>query len=192
LVAQGGAGAGRLAAARVTLVGTCTEVDAAAQEAATARYLDVHPGAFWARFPDFAVHRLDIEAIRFVRGFGEMGWVEPDAFATAEPDPVAPGELAVMRDWRSGASGSDSCSNRPPMPATPWSRCFAQPRRPADPDPVVQDQAGCRSRSRRRWSGTAGFEVAPTTSSSSNRCVAAAISSTAAWNAGWLTADGAR
>lgn len=96
LVAQGGAGAGRLAAARATLVGTFTEVDAAAQEAATVRYLDVHPGAFWARFPDFAVHRLDIEAIRYVRGFGEMGWVEPDAFATAEPDPVAPGELGIV------------------------------------------------------------------------------------------------
>ena len=96
LVTAGGDGAGRLAAARATLVGTFERVDERAQPAATQRYLDVHPGAFWARFPDFAMYRLDVRAIRYVRGFGEMSWVEPEAFAAADPDPIAPAEAGIV------------------------------------------------------------------------------------------------
>ncbi|WP_052665515.1 HugZ family protein [Nitriliruptor alkaliphilus] len=88
LVTEGGDGAGRLAAARATLVGRVTRVAEADQDAAMEAYLVVHPGAFWARFPDFAVHRLDVEAIRYVRGFGEMSWVDPAGYASAEADPV--------------------------------------------------------------------------------------------------------
>jgi heme iron utilization protein len=96
LVTEGGDGAGRLAAARVTLVGTVTPVPDHEQETATATYLAVHPGAFWARFPDFAVHRLEVEAIRHVRGFGEMSWVPPTTYHEAEPDPVAPAETGIV------------------------------------------------------------------------------------------------
>jgi heme iron utilization protein len=96
LVTEGGDGAGRLAAARVTLVGTIAPVPDHEQEAATATYLAVHPGAFWARFPDFAVHRLEVEAIRHVRGFGEMSWVPPATYDEAEPDPVAPAEAGIL------------------------------------------------------------------------------------------------
>ncbi|MFP5308615.1 MAG: HugZ family protein [Actinomycetes bacterium] len=97
LVTAGGDGAGRLAAARATLVGTLATVEGDdAQAAALEAYLAVHPEAFWARFPDFTVHRLEVEAIRYVRGFGEMGWVDPAAYATAEPDPVAPAEARIV------------------------------------------------------------------------------------------------
>ena len=96
LATAGGDGAGRLAAARATLVGTCTRLGDDEQEAATARYLEVHPGAFWARFPDFSVHRLEVEAIRYVRGFGEMGWVAPADYGDAEPDPLADAEAGVV------------------------------------------------------------------------------------------------
>lgn len=89
-------GAGRLAAARATLVGSMVPVPGEAQDAATATYLQAHPGAFWARFPDFAVHRLDVVAIRYVRGFGEMSWVDPAEYAGAEPDPVAPAEVGIV------------------------------------------------------------------------------------------------
>lgn len=101
LVAASGEGAGRLAVARATLVGSVQPVADDAQAAATARYLEVHPGAFWARFGDFAVRRLAVEAIRYVRGFGEMSWVEPAAYASAEADPLAaaePGIVAHMND----------------------------------------------------------------------------------------------
>ncbi len=97
LVTAGGDGAGRLAAARVTLVGRITPVADDAQPAATERYLAVHPDAFWARFPDFGMHRLQVEAIRYVRGFGEMGWVSPEAYAAAEADPIdAAAELRIV------------------------------------------------------------------------------------------------
>ncbi len=96
LVAAEGDGAGRLAVARATLLGRCTPVADAAQGAATERYLEVHPGAFWARFPDFAMHRLEVEAIRYVRGFGEMGWVTPGDYAAAQADPVTPHEAGIV------------------------------------------------------------------------------------------------
>ncbi len=94
LITAAGEGAGRLAVARATLIGTFGPVKD--QEKATARYLQIHPGAFWARFPDFSVHRLGIEAIRYVRGFGEMSWVEPGDFATAEADPLAGAEVGIV------------------------------------------------------------------------------------------------
>jgi putative heme iron utilization protein len=95
LVTEGGDGAGRLAAARATLVGTMAPVAEEDQAAATDAYLVAHPGAFWARFPDFHVARLDIEAIRYVRGFGEMSWADVAEYPIAEPDPVHPGQAGV-------------------------------------------------------------------------------------------------
>lgn len=96
LVTAGGDGAGRLAAARATLVGSMVQLPASAQDAATATYLQAHPGAFWARFPDFAVRRLEVAAIRYVRGFGEMSWVDPGEYADAAPDPVVPAEAGIV------------------------------------------------------------------------------------------------
>lgn len=96
LVTGSGDGAGRLAAQRATLLGAMTPVPDDAQDAATEAYLAVHPDAFWARFPDFFVARLEVSAIRYVRGFGEMGWADPAAYAAAEPDPVAPAEAGIV------------------------------------------------------------------------------------------------
>lgn len=96
LVTAGGSGAGRLAAARATLVGRFSRLADAEQPAATERYLEVHPGAFWARFPDFAMHRLHPEAIRYVRGFGEMSWVGVEGYLAAEPDPLAEAEAGIV------------------------------------------------------------------------------------------------
>jgi putative heme iron utilization protein len=97
LVAAAGDGAGRLAVARATLLGELVRVDDEDQDDAVARYLEVHPGAFWARFPDFAVHRLEVSSLRYVRGFGEMGWVTPADYAAAAPDPVAPAEDGIVQ-----------------------------------------------------------------------------------------------
>ena len=96
MVTASGDGAGRLAAARATLLGTMEPVPDEEQDSATEAYLRVHPDAFWARFPDFFVARLDTTAIRYVRGFGEMGWADADDYAAAEPDPVAPAEADIV------------------------------------------------------------------------------------------------
>lgn len=89
-------GTGRLAGARATLIGEMVPVDAEEQDAATSDYLAAHPGAYWAEFPDFGVHRLEVVAIRYVRGFGEMSWVDAQAYRTAEPDPTAPAEHGIV------------------------------------------------------------------------------------------------
>lgn len=96
LVTASGDGAGRLAAARATLIGTMHAIEGAAQEEATKAYVTAHPGAFWAKFPDFAVRRLDVLAIRYVRGFGEMSWVPSDEYGSAGADPVAPSEAGIV------------------------------------------------------------------------------------------------
>lgn len=96
LVTASGDGAGRLAAARATLLGTLRPVTADDREAATETYRSVHPGAFWIDFDDFFVARLEIERIRYVRGFGEMSWVDVDSYSRAEPDPVAPTESQIV------------------------------------------------------------------------------------------------
>lgn len=90
------AGTDRLAGERATLLGETTRLPGEDQEEAVATYLRAHPGAFWARFPDFHVHRLEITTIRYVRGFGEMSWVEAADYADAEPDSLAADEAGIV------------------------------------------------------------------------------------------------
>lgn len=106
LVAADGDGSGRLAVARATLLGEVQRIPDDQQDAATAAYLAVHPGAFWARFPDFAMHRLDVQAVRYVRGFGEMSWVDIDAYPDAEADPVAAAESRIVEHMNEDHQGA--------------------------------------------------------------------------------------
>ena len=89
-------GTGRLAGARATLLGEMVPVDPEGRDSATSTYLDAHPGAYWAQFPDFGIHRLEVVAVRYVRGFGEMSWVDADAYRAAEPDPLASAEAGIV------------------------------------------------------------------------------------------------
>lgn len=73
-----------LASPRVTLLGHVRRVPDDEVAAARDAYLARHPeAAKWAAFADFAFHRLEIETIRFVVGFGKMGWVDPAEYARA-------------------------------------------------------------------------------------------------------------
>jgi putative heme iron utilization protein len=91
------AGADPLAAGRVTLVGEMAEVtDPEARAAARAGYLAANPTAFYVDYGDFRCLRLEVGAIRYVGGFGRMSWVDPDAYATAEPDPLAGAAPAII------------------------------------------------------------------------------------------------
>ncbi|APR84514.1 Putative heme iron utilization protein [Minicystis rosea] len=91
-----------LSVARVTLLGPCRPVPEADREAARAAFLAVHPDAEqYASFKDFAFHRLEPSAVRYVGGFGRMSWVSAADYLAAEPDPIAPqaeGILAHMND----------------------------------------------------------------------------------------------
>jgi putative heme iron utilization protein len=84
----------RLALSRVTLVGEMKVLAGAEREAALDLYLAGHPTAFYVRFDDFSAYRLEVEAIRYVGGFGRMSWVTAEDYASAEPDPLLGGSAA--------------------------------------------------------------------------------------------------
>ncbi len=89
-VTQPGVTGDPLAAGRVTLMGEARRLPEAAAAAARAAYLERHPhAASWADFGDFGFWRLEIVDVYFVGGFGAMGWVDPDEYRAARPDPLA-------------------------------------------------------------------------------------------------------
>jgi putative heme iron utilization protein len=84
---------------RLTLLGTARRIEgntAVAREAFLAR----HPeGRSYVDFGDFAFWQLDVEAGRWVGGFGRMAWCTPEEYREAEADPtppVAPGAVTHL------------------------------------------------------------------------------------------------
>jgi putative heme iron utilization protein len=59
-------------------------------------FLKAHPGAHYVRFADFLSYKLVSNKIRMISGFGEMGWLSPEAFAAAEPDFVSAGARGAV------------------------------------------------------------------------------------------------
>lgn len=87
-----------LGLARATLVGNCSRVDASALETVRPRYLDRHPNArYWVDYSDFSFHRMRVEEVYYVGGFGVMGWVDGEAYATAEPDPLRHAAAEILK-----------------------------------------------------------------------------------------------
>lgn len=77
-------GAEPLALGRVTLLGRVIAVPAAEAGTAKARFLARHPeAATYLQLPDFAFYRLEVEGVRYVAGFGRMGWVAAADYAAA-------------------------------------------------------------------------------------------------------------
>ncbi|MGE3284884.1 MAG: HugZ family protein [Pseudonocardia sp.] len=100
LVADDGPG-DPLAHARATLLGPVTVLDGADRDAAAEVYEAAHPGSYVQDFHDFRLHRLAVDAVRFVGGFARMSWVDPPEYGAAEPDPTrrfAAGVVAHMND----------------------------------------------------------------------------------------------
>src|SRR5262249_46834054 len=63
-----------LARGRVTIVGRCAEV---ARDEVAADYLTRHPSAAqYLALKDFGFWRLEVENVRYVGGFGKMGWID--------------------------------------------------------------------------------------------------------------------
>jgi len=66
-----------LQGARATLLGTAEAPEGAARADALERYLARFPEASeWATAHDFTPFVLRVERVRWIRGFGSMGWVE--------------------------------------------------------------------------------------------------------------------
>jgi hypothetical protein len=96
LVTETSEGADALAAGRVTLVGSTSRIAPDEHDAARERYLSAHPHAYYIDFDDFDIYRLEVEAIRFVGGFGLMSWVDPARYASAQPDPIRPAAHGIV------------------------------------------------------------------------------------------------
>jgi len=85
--------------ARVTLIGRFAPATAEEATAITRRYLRYHPTAErYLALGDFSFLAMDVERLRFIGGFGAMGWLDG-----AELDPLDPlsdeDEISLMRNF---------------------------------------------------------------------------------------------
>ena len=95
LVMQSGNDADPLGMARATLLGTVNRIDVS--DELRAAYLQRHPNArHWIDYTDFAFYRLDVAQIYFVGGFGAMGWVPREDYASASADPLADSAAGII------------------------------------------------------------------------------------------------
>jgi putative heme iron utilization protein len=85
-----------LALGRATVMGGMVVLEGEERAAALQRYRAAHPGAFYADFADFRIHRLEVAAVRYVGGFGRMSWVDATRYAHAEPDPLRPHRAGIV------------------------------------------------------------------------------------------------
>ena len=84
-----------LGSARVTLLGTAAPAPA---EEVRDRYFSRYEDArYWQEYSDFAFYRLEVAAVYFIGGFGVMGWVPAEAYAAAQPDPLADAAPGIIR-----------------------------------------------------------------------------------------------
>ncbi len=91
-----------LAAGRVTLVGRLVAIPAEAVADLRGPYLERNPyAAGFVSYGDFGWWRLEITSVRYVGGYGRMGWVDPELYAAARPDPIrhlAAGAIEHLND----------------------------------------------------------------------------------------------
>jgi putative heme iron utilization protein len=96
LVTQSGNSSDPLGMARVTLLGTVTRVENVG-DALRSAYLARHPNArHWIEYSDFGFFRLDVTQLYYVGGFGVMGWVTAEDYASAEADPLAAAAQGII------------------------------------------------------------------------------------------------
>ena len=70
---------------RATIVGSAERVENRAEYRDL--YLAAHPAsATFIDFPDFAFYRLRAERVRYIAGFGQMGWIPKDVLVAADPE----------------------------------------------------------------------------------------------------------
>jgi hypothetical protein len=83
---------------RVTLAGVVEEPAGAELDSARAAYERAVPTAStFTRFGDFTFWVLRVDKVRWVGGFGRMSSADPEGYAAAEPDPVAPHAAFAVR-----------------------------------------------------------------------------------------------
>lgn len=107
LVAEGGE-ADPLANGRVTMLGHCRVLEPGAErDAAKDAYLKAHPNAaYYVDYKDFGFWLLEVEAVRYIGGYGRMSWVEPADWHGSAPDEVAPHARAILDHMNADHAGA--------------------------------------------------------------------------------------
>lgn len=96
-VSQNAADGDPLGAARATLVGRAEPLVAADLSNVRELYLKAHENSrYWVDFTDFGFFRLEVLEVYYVGGFGVMGWVAAEDYASAEPDPLAGASAGII------------------------------------------------------------------------------------------------
>ena len=86
----------RQALGRTSLLGEAHEVPAAEREAAARRYFAFFPEQRqYEQFHDFSFWRIEPARVRWIGGFGEIHWVEREAWLLATPE-WASGEAGIV------------------------------------------------------------------------------------------------
>jgi len=61
-------------------------------------YLSRYENAkYWQEYTDFVYQRLEVASVYFIGGFGVMGWVPAEEYASARPDPLAETAQEIIR-----------------------------------------------------------------------------------------------
>lgn len=102
------AGVDPLSVARVTIIGSFVPTDPSEDEITA--HLELHPFArHYVHFADFSWWRLEIANLRYVGGFGVMGWSTGSEHSTAAPDPVIAHAAPMIEHLN--ADHADSCTS---------------------------------------------------------------------------------
>ena len=102
LVTQPDVSGDPLGAARLTLLGDVTEAPASeVRDLYLSRYENAK---FWQDYTDFAYYRLQVSGVYFIGGFGVMGWISAEDYASARPDPLAEAAPGIIRHMNSDHS----------------------------------------------------------------------------------------
>jgi putative heme iron utilization protein len=71
-----------MAQPRVTLVGRAEPIEDRDKYAEA--YVRLHPtAASYINFPDFGFYRLRVDRVRYIAGFGQMGWIKSETYRAA-------------------------------------------------------------------------------------------------------------
>jgi putative heme iron utilization protein len=95
LVSRSGMPAEALRSPRLSLLGNVTRVidDGSVRDDYVERHPETRP---WLGFSDFGLYRMEVLAVYYVAGFGDMGWVSAEDYRHAHPDPLAKHRVAIV------------------------------------------------------------------------------------------------
>lgn len=86
-----------LSAPRMTMIGLFEPSDAEVDSPLARRYLRYHPDAArYLALGDFAFWTLRVERLRYIGGFGAMGWLDGTDFDTLDPLPADEEEALIQ------------------------------------------------------------------------------------------------